>query len=424
MTVSLRNCFILDHNPTETFINSSSTTKSVFNCSQVPQFIWDVHDTISPWILATVASIISPTAVLLNALVIIAVMKRRELQKLSNILLSSMAVTDLLVGAISIPLSAVNGFLLPYQILATQHICKLDTATGWFSITLTFCSLFHLVVIAWERYVAIQKWRDYRVIVTKGRLKKLAAIAWISGPVFVFSPSTISIAVSGHITIKVLAALICCMLALIVYFYVMVYLGVRKQKFNPIFQVSVLVRMKLENRVAKTTALVTAALIFSFVPVVSLALQGRVFPVLREMSAVCLGETLMFSNSLVNPLIYCYRNCRFKKAVLEILRIKKPKPKNAVNKVRFTKRKDGRGPLKDKEEITQEEDKNILLRRSACLDLTRFFDRAYIEPNKMLVKRTRSAPSVNPSRRQQDHRPSWSTASRAPLEGPRCEARI
>ena len=395
MTVSLRNCFILDHNPTETSIMSSNTNKSVFICPQIPQFIWDVHDTISPWIFAAVASIISPAAVLLNALVIIAVMKRRELQKLSNILLSSLAVTDLLIGTISIPFSAVNGFLLHYQILAAQHICTLEMAAGWFPITLTFCSLIHLVVIAWERYVAIQKWRDYRVIVTKGRLKKLAAIAWISGPVFVASPSTISIAVSGHITIEVLAALICCMLALIVYFYVMVYLGVRKQKFSQISQVSVLVTMKLENRVAKTTALVTAALILSFVPVVSLTLLGEVFPVLHRMSLVRVGETLMFSNSLVNPLIYCYRDCRFKKAVLEILKIKKAKQKNAVDKVPFTKRKHGRGPPKDKVPITQEEDKNILLRRSTSLDLTRFFDRAYIEPNKMLVKRTVSAPLIH-----------------------------
>ena len=230
---------------------------------------------------------------------------------------------------------------------------------------------------------------------TKGRLKKLAAIAWISGPVFVSSPSTISIAVNGHITIEVLAALICCMLALIVYFYVMVYLGVHKQKFNQISQVSVLVRMKLENRVATTTALVTAALILSFVPVVSLTLLGEVFPLLHRISSVRVGETLMFSNSLVNPLIYCYRDCRFKKAVLEILKIKKPKQKNAVDKVRFTKRKDGRGPPKDKVQITQEEDQNIFLRRSTSLDLTRCFDRAYIGPNKMLVKRTLSAPLIH-----------------------------
>ena len=169
----------MDHNQTETSIMSTNTTKSVFYCPHIPQLIWDVHDTISPWIFAAVASIISPAAVLLNALVIIAVTKRRELQKLSNILLSSLAVTDLLVGAICIPLSAIDGFLLPYQILAAQDICTLDVATAWFSLTLTFCSLFHLVLIAWERYVAIRKWRDYKDILTKSRLKKLAMIAWI-----------------------------------------------------------------------------------------------------------------------------------------------------------------------------------------------------------------------------------------------------
>ena len=141
----------MDHNRTETTIMSSNTIKSASYCPHIPQIIWDVHDTISPWIFAAFESIISPAAVLLNALVIIAVMKRRELQKLSNILLSSLAVTDLLVGAICIPLSAIDGFLLPCQILAAQHICTLDVATVWLSLTLTFCSLFHLVLIAWER---------------------------------------------------------------------------------------------------------------------------------------------------------------------------------------------------------------------------------------------------------------------------------
>ena len=318
----------MDHNRTETTIMSSNTIKSASYCPHIPQIIWDVHDTISPWIFAAFASIISPAAVLLNALVIIAVMKRRELQKLSNILLSSLAVTDLLVGAICIPLSAIDGFLLPYQIVAAQHICTLDVATVWFSLTLTFCSLFHLVLIAWERFVAIRKWRDYRDTLTKSRLKKLAAIAWISGTAFVLIPFLISIAVSGWTTLVVFLVSTCFILALIVYFYVMVYLEIRKRKFSQILQVSVLVLLKTEYRVAKTTALVTAALFLSFVPVVSLPLLGIVFPVLRKMSSWRAVETLVLSNSLVNPLIYCYRDCRFKKVVLELLRIRKPKNKN------------------------------------------------------------------------------------------------
>ena len=387
----------MDHNQTETTIVSSNATKSLFYCPHAPRLIWDVHDTISPWIFAAVASIISPAAVLLNALVIIAVTKRRELQKPSNILLSSMAVTDLLVGAISIPLSAIDGFLLPYQIVAAQHICTLDVATVWLSLTLTFCSLFHLVLIAWERYVAIRKWRYHRDTLTKSRLKKLAAIAWISGPVFVVSPFVFSTATNGKTNIAVFVVSTCLILALIVYFYVMVYLEIRKRKFNQILQVSVLVLLKTEYRVAKTTALVTAALFLSFVPVVSLPFLGRAFPVLQKMTSWRVVEILVLSNSLVNPLIYCYRDCRFKKVVLELLRIKNPKPKNAVDIVRFTERTDVDGPLKDRMEIVQEVDKNIRLARSASLDLTRLCDRPYIEPNKMLAKRSMSTPYIHVS---------------------------
>ena len=89
----------------------SNTARSVFYCPHDPHSVWDLHDTTSPWIFATVASIISPTAGLLNALVIIAVKQRKELQRASNILLSSMAITDLLVGSICVPLSAVVGSL-------------------------------------------------------------------------------------------------------------------------------------------------------------------------------------------------------------------------------------------------------------------------------------------------------------------------
>ena len=74
-------------------------------------------------------------------------------------------------------------------------------------------------------------------------------------------------------------------------------------------------------------------------------------------------ETLVLSNSLVNPLIYCYRDCRFKKVVLELLKIRKPKPKNAVDILRFTERPNVVGPLKDRVVIIQEVDENIRLTR-------------------------------------------------------------
>ena len=67
-----------------------------------------------------------------------------------------------------------------------------------------------------------------------------------------------------EIFIIVLLVLVMSTLALIIYFYVMVKLGVRKRKLSQIRQVSELVDEKLGHRIAMNTALVTIVLILSF----------------------------------------------------------------------------------------------------------------------------------------------------------------
>lgn len=78
--------------------------------------------------------------------------------------------------------------------------------------------------------------------------------------------------------------------------------------------------MKLEYRVAKTTGLVTVARILSLVSAVILSLLGDFFPILYKMSSWRVEETLILSNSFVNPL----RDHHFREVLFEILRIKKP----------------------------------------------------------------------------------------------------
>ena len=138
-------------NETERATIFSNGTRSVFYCQHEPHLVWDLHDTTSPWVLAAFASIISPPAVLLNALIIIAVKQRKELQRTSNILLTSLAVTDLVGGSLCIPLSAVVKLLVPHQVQADHYICVLDVLAISSTITLAICSIFHLTVIAWER---------------------------------------------------------------------------------------------------------------------------------------------------------------------------------------------------------------------------------------------------------------------------------
>ena len=383
----------------------SNTTRSVFSCPHDPQLVWDLHDTTSSWIFAAVASIISPTAVLLNALVIIAVKQRKELQRASNILLSSMAVTDLLVGSLCVPLSAVLGLLVPYQIVTDHYICKLDSVAIWFMITLAICSIFHLTMIAWERYVAIRKWIDYRVIVTRSRLKKLAIIAWVSAIVTV-SPAHFTMALTGmlrenemvlalDIFFIILSVLVMSTLGLIIYFYVMVYLGVRKRKLSQIRLVSDLVNAKLEQRVAVTTTLVTVALILSFFSNAVIGMLEGVYPVLRKRFVGDLKATLLYTNSVVNPLIYYYRDCRFRNAVLELLRIRKPKvtPYLVTDTPTFARGNDVFDLERDKVQ-GQFVENPVRLTRSASCHLVHFLGRVQLESHKKAFKRIMSSPSL------------------------------
>ena len=240
---------------------------------------FDLHETTSPLIFAAFATIAAPIAFLLNTLTILAVKQKKELrQRLSSVLLSSMAVADLLTGGIGIPLSAIFILLLPYRIVAVQHFCLMDLVTSILTFSLAICSLIHLTMIAWERYISIRKWIDYKTIVTKSRLRKMAFSAWFIwvaavSPVFIIMP----IAVGQGKTVLALvitifatcsAGVLVCILVLIVAFYIMIYLVVRKRKLNQILQVDVLVQAKLENRIALTTAFVTIALILSSVATV------------------------------------------------------------------------------------------------------------------------------------------------------------
>ena len=349
--------------------------QSVFDCLHSQGLMWDVHDTTSPWIFTAVYSVLSPTAFLLNLLVIITITKRTELQRPSKILLRSMAVSDLLVGGISMPLSAIIGLLLPHRILTERQFCTFDLVIFLFSYILYFCSFLHLTMIAWERYIAIRKWMDYKGIVTKGRLKMLAIIAWVSA-IGGVSSAFISMTVVGgdglllaaEILDIISSILIVFLLIAIVYFYLMVYLTVRKRELSQIQQVSVLVKAKLENRVAMTMALVTVALVISFIPMTVVFILGDYFQVFRGLLAWRVVETLVYLNSIASPLIYCYRDRLFRIAVLEILRIRKPKAKQVpvCNAVPFVRRKDSFGSVKDVVQIRNVENPVILTRPASC----------------------------------------------------------
>ena len=330
----------------DTFINLSTTNqyRSVMFCPKRSNLSTDLNNTTFSWILVAIIFITSPFTVLFNSLVIVALKKRRELEKLSNILLCSMAVTDLLTGAITMPLSATFDVLIlshvPYE-----YICPIDFLVNKPLIfSLSISSLYHLTAIAWERNMALRSWIKYRNNVTEKRLTRLAIAVWLFG-VITRGPTVLIVVADVHgkflsMWLKGESILMVCCLAAICYFYFMIFLEVRKRDRNQINQVAFLAKTRLESRVAKTTAMITVAIVLSFVPFTSTAILVNIFPAFRTYPVYRFAETVVQFNSLVSPIMYSYRDKRFRNAILELLGVKKSQ-----------QRLDGRRNLRRRESV-------------------------------------------------------------------------
>ena len=224
--------------------NRFATTRSVIYCRQTANLKWKSITILS--FLIPISSISSLAVIFLNALVVVALQQKRELKKTCTVMLFSMAIADLLVGATSMPLNIALDTIISRQVCYSGfHI-----ATELCEFTLVWSSLYHLTVIAWERYVAIRKWMHCKVIVTKDRMRKLAIMAWLLA-VFATSPLIVMTVVGVHHKIKRIwhigesvAGTIC--LVAIGYFYIMIYHGVRRCKMAAISQATALVRAKQE----------------------------------------------------------------------------------------------------------------------------------------------------------------------------------
>lgn len=124
--------------------------------------------------LAAILSVITLATTLSNAFVIAVISQSRKLQTPANFLIASLAVTDLLVSILVMPICVL------YTVIHTwtlgQVICDI-----WLSSDITCCtaSILHLCVIALDRYWAITDAVEYSKKRTPGRAAGMVATAWV-----------------------------------------------------------------------------------------------------------------------------------------------------------------------------------------------------------------------------------------------------
>ena len=308
-----------------------ASSKAVFFCPRDPLFVWDLENKVSLQLAIAITAIAAPFTTFLNTLVIVTIQKTRQLQTNSNILISSLAITDLLVGAVSTPLIITVDALILRGTVPERIVCNINQSAAFVLYIAYSASYMHLILMGWERYVAIAKPMKYKVLVRKGRIKRYSGIVWITVVIVYVLVMTLQAIALPHEFLLVLYFIegVVWLVGFItlVYFYSMVYSKARKQSRSQISQITA----KIQSRIAFTAFLLTAALFIFSLPIHAVVATVQFWPILRANSVFRWSEVPLYLNSLLNPVLYFYRNRRYRKAALKLLRFRMPLQNQSVS---------------------------------------------------------------------------------------------
>nr|XP_024656190.1 trace amine-associated receptor 13c-like [Maylandia zebra] len=285
------------------------------------------NQTIFLYILLCCISLLTVT---LNVLVIISISHFRQLHNQTNLFLLSLAVSDLLVGLL----------LMPPRILLLGGCWFLGTfMCGLFyyaSFVLTSASVGNMVLISFDRYVAICDPLSYPTTVTERKVQISVCLCWAcsllyNGTIlnnFLKQPDRYNscdgecIVVINFITgaFDVVVTFIG-PTAVIIFLYMRVFLvavsqaqAMRSHVAFVTSKGSVHVAIKKSERKAATTiGVVVAVFLMCFCPYFYPSLAGQDTSTSVEFSVF--GVWLLYCNSCLNPLIYAFFYPWFRKTV-------------------------------------------------------------------------------------------------------------
>jgi len=311
-------------------MNNSTVATEIFTENYVLESVCDWIDKakqretkqLFTWYLATavVNIVLLITTSCGNILILFALQKEYTLSASSRILFRSLAASDLCVGLVSQPL-----FVVSILLISNGHwevCCLMRYATYVVSTTLCGVSLLTVTAISMDRLLVLLLKSKYGLIVTSTRVKVVVVFFWI----FSLSVSTAYL-VSIRIFFTVSCVVIMLSIFISAYSYSSIFILLRRRQ-----------RLKIQDkcrgqinsfqlqRERRYQSTVYSALWFHF----ALVICYLPFSVLEAM-AVAIGTplpvfiagsftgTLIYLNSMINPLLYCWKIKEVRQAVKQIV---------------------------------------------------------------------------------------------------------
>ena len=268
--------------------------------------------------LAALNIFLSITASLSNALILIALHKVTSIYPPTKLLFRCLAVTDLCVGLISQPLRAL--IILDIIWNGIFHIFNAS------SIVLTAVSILTSTAISVDRLLALMMGLRYRHVVTLRRVRALIIFVWMLSCALA---AGIQFWVTANVTFNVLMVLIIlCVLASIIS-YTNIYLRLRhhqtqlqenlQQQGQPPNRGEIPLNIARYKKTVSSIAWVRLALLVCYLPF-------SVYHILWFHDILHLGIALdvtfsvLFLNSSLNPILYCWKIKDVRQAVKDTIK--------------------------------------------------------------------------------------------------------
>ena len=267
----------------------------------------------------------SLTATFGNIVIFLALNKESSFHPPSKLLFRCLAATDLCVGVVTQPMFVI------YQISLVAerfHICTAAAMVSY--VTGTFLcnvSLATLTVISVDRLLALQLKMRYRQAVTIRRVRAVVTALWLQSfavGMLVFKNRLVYFSLSCALTLLSLVASTCC--------YLKMYCTLRRQRTQRVhdsqYQLvgqqigTASIGLQSGTGYMKTVSSVLVfhlVLILCFLPYtmvrIMVAIAGR-----RLLVAEAVSSSMVYLNSTLNPLFYCWKIKEIRHEVKQIFR--------------------------------------------------------------------------------------------------------
>jgi len=261
---------------------------------------------------------LSYTAIMLNIVTIHAIRKASSLTKTLKTLLLSLAVSDLGVGLLGQP---VYTSILVKLLQKQNPDCDTHLVFVVILNVFLFASFFGVLAISVDRFLAIHFHLRYQELVTHKRVVVVVISIW---QLSVFLPLTLLwISIEIYSLIRLFLGVIGLLLTTVV--YIKIYFAARRHKNQ-------IQALQVQGEAENGDMANFASLIKSVVGVFYVSLVFLPF-FIRDATRVAISDptislkkfylfssTLLFLNSSLNPVIYCWKMRHIRRAVMDILR--------------------------------------------------------------------------------------------------------